>query len=470
MIDESASYMRAAVVEDGVLCELHTECMSRSANAESIYYGKVVSIRPSIHAAFIDIGDSLNAFLPLEQGINVKCGDMLIVQCNAKQTTETKGIRVTTKVNIAGRWLVLVPVSSGIHISKKVKDSAVCKELLRIGKQICPANCGLIVRTASENVTEKLLEEEAEELFVIWQQIERKARAMSRPGLVHERDALDTRLVRDIRNLNRIVTNSSEGFDRLLQKKEKSLIPTETSIELFEEKHQLLFDVFGVEVQIDKALHKRVWLKSGGYLIMDFCEAMTVIDVNSGKMILGKDIEDTALRVNLEAADEIAKQIRLRDLGGMILIDFIDMLESGHRQMVLDRMKNAVSADRTKVSVEGFTRLGLMEMTRKRVQMPLHKRMQIGCSYCSSKGNLISAEEIAMRAIRQVRRMVLSGQRGPFVIHCAPAASKALEGIGYRSSSEKVYVHAAAGRHSERFEIEQLGEGSSCPRDAVLLK
>jgi len=470
LLDESEAYTRAAIIEDGVLCEIHTEHMGSSANAESIYYGRVVSVRPSIHAAFVDIGEPLHAFLPLEHGLNLKCGDMLIVQCSAKQTTDTKGIRVTAKVNLAGKWLVLVPGSSGVHVSKKVKNQAVCKELIRIGERICPVNCGLIVRTASEGVTEKLLEEEAQMLWETWQQAEQAAKTLMKPGLIHERETLCARLVRDIRNLARIVTNNSESYRKLLQKKEKTLISEETSLELFEENRQLIFDAFGIESQIDKALNKRVWLKCGGYLIMDFCEAMTVIDVNSGKMVLGKDIEDTALRVNLEAADEIARQIRLRDIGGMILVDFIDMMEDSHRRMVLDRMKKAAASDRTKVSIEGFTRLGLMEMTRKRVQMPLHKRMQVSCSYCSSTGCLLSAQEIAMRAIRQVRRMVLSGQRGPFVIHCAPAAAKALADIGWKPFSESVYVQPAAGRHAERFEIRQYGEGMDLPCDAVLMK
>lgn len=469
-IDDSRDYVRAALTEDGRLCEIHSEANQTSAQAESLYYGRIQSIRPSIGAAFVDIGDALNAFLPLEKGLNLRCGDMLIVQGVAKQATETKGLRVSTKLNIPGKWLVLVPNEEGVHISKKVKDPHIRKMLQVIGERICPPGCGLIIRTASEEVTEELLREEAESLHTRWQGIAGRAAGMRKPGLIHQRERLHMRLIRDLRDLDSIVTNSEQCYRALVAEKEALHIGKNTAVELYEEHDQLMFDRFGIEVQIDKALKKRVWLPCGGYLIVECCEALTVIDVNSGKMILGRDLEDTALKVNLEATDEIAWQLRLRDISGIVVVDFIDMKHEESRVALLLRMKQAVASDRAKISIEGLTRLGLLEMTRKRVHAQLHKSMLTNCSYCSGNGLLLSSDEVARRALRQVRRQAISGQRGPFVIRCAPSAAKALQMMTNPLAEAKVYCCAASGRHAERFEIEQIGEGASLPKDAVMLK
>ena len=467
VIDDTPGYLRAAVIEDGVLCELLQEKQTEDDQTESLYVGRVQAIRPSVGAAFVDIGTPLNAFLPLEEGASLRCGDMLIVQGAARQTTDTKGLRVTQRINLAGRWLVLVPGREDVHVSKKIKEPALRDALLKAGARIRPEGCGLIVRTAGEDVTEPLLAEEAGQLAACWQQIRRKAEGRLRPGLLWARERLDMRLVRDLRGLSRVVTNSPGGYRALCDAQQTQRIDNSVHIEHFEERDQLIFDALGIEPQIDKALKKRVWLPCGGYLIIDPCEAMTVIDVNSGKMILGRDTEDTALRVNLEAADEVARQLRLRDIGGIVVVDFIDLREEAHRRMLLERMMQAALRDRAQVKVEGITHLGLMEMTRKRVHSPLRKALRVGCSYCSGSGELLSGEEVARRALRQVRRMVLSGQRGPFVIRCAPAAAKALEGM---HTDDWVFVMAAANRHAERFDIEQIGAGIPLPREAVALR
>jgi len=231
----------------------------------------------------------------------------------------------------------------------------------------------------------------------------------------------------------------------------------------------LIFDAYQIEPQIDKALKKRVWLPCGGYLVIDFCEAMTVIDVNSGKMVLGRDLEETALRVNLEAAEEVSRQLRLRDIGGIILVDFIDMHEDAHKQLLLKTIKDAVQSDRTQVTIEGFTRLGLMEITRKRKYDQLRKSLRCGCSYCSSMGEVLSGEEVARRAMRQVRRMILSGQRGPFVIRCSPSAAQHLANM-HAPNQAQVYCCSTPGRHAEKYDIEQIGSGMPLPSGACALK
>ena len=467
LIDDSPGYLRAAVVEDGRLCEIHGESTGSAGETESVFYGRVQAIKPSLKAAFVEIGAPLNAFLPLADGSTLRCGDWVIVQGQAKQATETKGLRVTDKINLAGKWLVLVPGQSGVHVSKKVRDPELREALTGIAQEICPPDCALIVRTASEGVTQPLLEEEARALHAAWQEIEKKAAGMTKPGLLHGRLPLHMRLIRDMRELSRIVISSQTGYDALLAAQREQKLDAQTRIELYREDRQLIFDAFGIETQIDKALRRRVWLPCGGSLVFDFCEAMTVIDVNSGRMILGRDLEETALRVNLEAADEIARQLRLRDVGGIVMVDFIDMRREKHQQALLARMKEALAGDRSPTTVEGITRLGLMEITRKRAHAQLHKALCVSCSYCTGTGGVLSGEEVARRALRQTRRMLLSGQRGPFVIRCAPTAAQALDALSVENA--QIYALAAPGRHAERFDIEQIGEGVPVPREARLL-
>lgn len=469
IIDDSLGYIRAALLEDGSLCEIHIERQNAPDQAESLYLGRIQSIKPALHAAFVDIGTELNAFLPIDDTRKLRCGDMIIVQGQAKQSTDTKGLRITERVNLAGKWLVLLPEDSGIRISKKIKDPALREVLSELGNKICPPECGLIIRTAGEEVTEHLLVEEAQSLYSLWQEIKKKALGMTKPGLLHQRLPLYLRLTRDIADIAQIAINSESGYQQLRTEQEQNRLSKNTQLEYDCESRSLLFDTYNIETQIDKALKKRVWLPGGGYLVIDHCEAMTVIDVNSGKMILGRDLEETALRVNLEAAHEITRQLRLRDIGGIILVDFIDMRDTQHQESLIKEMKEAVSHDRTQVTIEGITRLGLMEITRKKKHEQLRKTMRSSCSYCTGTGEVLSGEEVAQRALRQVRRMIISGQRGPFVIRCSAAAAQALSCMSAPNGAQ-IYALSAAGRHAEKYDIEQIGAGMPLPSGACALK
>lgn len=464
--------LRAAVVEDGILCEIHSERAKETKATESLFLGRVAQIKPSVCAAFVDIGLELNGFLPLDetQLKTLRCGDTVIVQGAAKQTTDTKGLRLTTKLNLAGKWLVLVPESSGVHISKKVKDEGLRRFLAETAEKICPESCGLIVRTASMDVTQELLQEEADMLYAQWLDVQRKAAGMTKPGVLRERLPLDERLVRDLagRELCRVVTNSRQSTERFAQMQRQGLIPQTVQIEYFEEKSQLLFDAFQLEPKIERALRRHVWLDCGGYLIVDSCEAMTVIDVNSGKMTLGRDIEETALRVNLEAAQEVARQIRLRDIGGVIVVDFIDMKKAENRDALIKALRLAVRGDRAQVQVLGLTQLGLMEMTRKRVHTELRKTLCVSCSYCGGTGEIDGPEETARRALMQVRRKALSGQCGPFIVKLASAAAQALAQM--TSADCEVYALPSPRSHAAHFVIEQIEEAAKLPDGAVRLK
>ena len=292
---------------------------------------------------------------------------------------------------------------------------------------------------------------------------------MVKPGILVKPEPLSMRLMRDLAgNLERVVINDREDFEALCQAQKDGRLPQETRIEYADEQKTLLFDAFNLETSIDKALKNRVWLPCGGYLVFDFTEALTVIDVNSGKMIAGKSMEETVLRVNLEAVKELARQIRLRDVGGIIVVDLIDMEKEKNRQAVLAALKEAAKSDRMPVKVEEITRLGLLEMTRKRKGEQLRRALRTTCSVCSGSGELLGEEEIARRALRQARRMALAGQRGPFVIGLAEKAAKVLETMPQPDNCPPIYALASGG-YREKFSVMQPGEGE-IPEQAVALQ
>ena len=451
---------RAAVFEDGRLVELHSERVGKEDLTESLFYGRIEQIRPSVCAAFVNIGLPQSAFLPIEDGEKLRCGDMIIVQGAAKQVTDSKGLRITRRINFAG---------NGVHISKKIKDVQLRAELEACVMPLCPQGCGLIVRTASGDVSPEKLEQEASDLYEAWTAAHKKAVGMRTPGVIMQRAGLEERLIRDLScsALKRIVVSGEDCYARLCARQREGLIPQTAKVERYEAKSQLIFDLFGVEDACAKALKKRVWLPCGGYLIIDCCEAMTVIDVNSGKMTLGRHIEETALRVNLEAAREIAVQLRLRSIGGVIVADFIDMQSEESRREVLKTLKEACAADRCGVKVEGITRLGLVEMTRKRVEERLDKRLLSSCACCSGTGEMLCAHETARRALYAVRRLALAGQRGPFAVRLAAAEAQELVTMGAPEDIE-VYAVSLTQKHGERFDIEQLGAGK-IPEGAIRL-
>ena len=471
LLECASDEIRAAVLEDGRLCEIYQEGVNHKKLTETLFLGRVQSIRPTVGAAFVDIGEALHAFLPLKEGTSLRCGDMIIVQGTAVQSVDTKGLRISDTVNLAGKWLVLIPGERGVRYSKKIKDPQLRAALAEWVEPLCPEGCGLIVRTASADVDPDALAEEVEILRKRWDQITVKAAGMTKPGVLFEPLDLGMRLVRDIGNtLSRVVSSDEDTIGRLTAARNDGWLSPETEIVRFDESAGLMNDVFSLDAQVDKALKKRVWLDCGGYLVFDACEALTVIDVNSGKMILGKDTEDNALRVNLQAAEEIARQLRLRNIGGIIVVDYIDMKMEEHREALLQRIKACSQADRSVVTVGGMTRLGLVEMTRKRQGEQLDRSLQVQCKTCTGNGRFLSGEEVARRALRQVRRMEIAGQRGPFLIRCAAQTASALQNLSAEKLHAPVYALAEGGRHAERFEIEQLDFSAALPKGAMQLR
>lgn len=471
LVEYTPELVRTALLEDGKLCEIHRERVKCKQRTDSLYYGRIQSIRPSVGAAFVDIGEETHAFLPTLDGSKFKCGDYVIVQGTAVQSVDTKGLRVSDQINLAGKWLVLVPGGQGVRLSKKIKDPVLREALMNAAAPVCPCGCGLIVRTASSDVTESSLQEEVHELESLWMEIQMKAAGMMAPGLLYEPLDLVHRTIRDIGGfIDRVIVNDKQAADQMESLRERGWISQTTEISYFEESSRLLFDVYALDMQIDKALKRRVWLNCGGYLVVDLCEAMTVIDVNSGKMVLGRNIEDTALRVNLEAAREVARQLRLRDIGGMVIVDYIDMKEEQHREQLINMIREEAKKDRSQVNVLGITKLGLVEMTRKRKGEQLDKTLQTNCKACDGSGRFLSAEEVAFRVLRQIRRMIISGQRGPFLIRCASPVAGMLTDMRTIDERHTVYVLSESSKHFEHFEINQMDDSAVPPKGAVRLK
>ena len=470
LIEYTPDLVRAALLEDGKLCELHRERVRRKKLTDSLFCGVVKAIRPSVGAAFVDIGEELNAFLPIQEGQSLKCGDYVIVQGTAVQAVDTKGLRVSSKINLAGKWLVLVPGSSGVHVSKKIKDPGLRDSLISVVSPLRPQTCGLIVRTASADITEDALKKEAAELEGLWLSIQCKAKGMVKPGLLYEPADLIERLIRDIGNtLTRVLVNDRAILNRINALSVQGWMNDSSQIEFFDEEKHLMNDVFSLDAQVDRALRKRVWLDCGGYLVFDSCEALTVVDVNSAKMTLGRDAEDTAIKVNLEAAVEIARQLRLRNIGGIIIADYIDMVTAEHRELLLKTIKEEAQRDRSSVTVHGITNLGLVEMVRTRKEEQLSKALQSACKVCGGDGSLLSAEESAFRVVRQLRRMILAKQRGPFLIRCSSHVASALQEMEVPDTDQPVYAVSEQGKNHERFEINQLDTHAVLPKGVIQL-
>lgn len=470
IVDRSLGMTRTAVMEDGALCELHIQRDDETKQTGSIYLGRIQSIRPAVCAAFVDIGLDKNAFLPLLPNEKRACGEWLIVQGETAMPTVQKGLRVTHRVTLTGRLLVLVPGDSGVHVSRKIAEESVRRTLQDTCDALCPSGFALVVRTAAATASPQELVSEVNALISRWETIQKRADGMRSPDLLDAPEPLAVHTAHELADssLTRIVTNDAALAELLTRERSEGRLPETTAVEHYDEQSRgvLLFDAFGLETQQRRALERRVWLPCGGYLIFDRCEAMTVVDVNSGKMTRGRDAEENAFRVDVEAADEIARQLRLRNIGGIVVVDFIDLADASHREALISRMREAASRDRSAVSVEGLTRLGLMEMTRRR------RGEELLCALCTpSEGAKarFSPCETARMAMREVCRKALSGQEGPFLIRCGDACAEELSHFA-AAVSAPVYALAAYAKGSDRFEIKQLVGGETPPQGAVLLR
>ena len=391
IINVTFSETRIAFLENGVLVEFFIEKKNDNSMVGSIYKGRVARIVPGMDAAFVDIGLEKSAFLyvgdiildrmmyeefedagypvvELPERIEgvLEEGQELIVQVS-REPIGQKGTRVTSKITLPGRLLVLMPSTEHVGVSRRIEQEDERKRLATVLKEICPKGFGIIARTASEGKTKEEMEGDLNFLRRVWESIQEKAKHVRAPSILHQDLGVIFRVIRDLHshNLRRIVVDDPYIYERIQIFLQELLPDQGCELSYFGEKDPI-FEVYGIEIEIAKLLQKKIWLKSGGYIVLDYTEALTVIDVNTGRYLGKKDLEDTILRTNLEAVKEIAYQIRLRNIGGIIIIDFIDMERKESRETVFQALMEALKKDRIKTFAYPISEIGLVQLTRKR--------------------------------------------------------------------------------------------------------
>lgn len=442
---------RVAILEQGRLVELSIERPGTAKNAGNIYKGRVVNVLPGMGAAFVDLGMERNAFLYVDDihPVNgteasvddldlprpsirdvVKVGQEIVVQI-VKEPIGTKGARVTTALTIPGRYLVLMPTLDYIGISRRIENEAERARLRAAAVNMKPARMGLIVRTAAEAAEEEELAGDLEFLVNVWRRIQKKARHAPVPSVLYRDHDLLYRILRDLftKEVDRLVIDLPAAYEKALEMLKNFAPHLKHRVQLYQGDTPI-FEAYGIEADIEQALKRRVWLNCGAYLVFDEAEALSAIDVNTGKFIGSTCLEDTVLRTNLEAAAEIGRQVRLRNLGGIIIIDFIDMETDEARAKVLAALQAALRADKTKTNILGFTSLGLVEMTRKKVRQSLSELLTEPCRTCDGLGRHISLETLALSAERRIQRICLSEKDEAFILAMHPSVAAPIIGPG----------------------------------------
>jgi ribonuclease G len=422
LINVTPQETRVAVTEQGAVQELHIERDSSRGLVGNIYLGRVCRVLPGMQSAFVEIGLPRAAFLhvadiwgarngaggvpdrPIEKILSE--GQTLLVQV-VKDPIGSKGARLSTQVSIAGRLLVYLPQDPHIGISQRIEDEAEREHLReKVHGLIPPGETGgFIVRTVAEAAGDAELNSDIEYLITLWKQIQLAAQTAAPQELLYQDLSLATRVLRDLvtSTSERIIVDSRETFQKLQEFASKYTRQALPILELYAGERPL-FDLFAVEDEIERALARRVDLKSGGYLIIDQTEALTTVDVNTGGFVSGRSFDDTIFKTNLEAAQSIARQLRLRNLGGIIIVDFIDMDSQEHRDAVLAEFRKTLSRDRTRVTVNGFSQLGLVEMTRKRTRESLAHILCEPCPVCEGRGELKTPQTICYEVLREILR------------------------------------------------------------------
>ena len=421
LINITPQETRVAVLIAGVVQELHIERSALRGLVGNIYLGKVARVLPGMQSAFVAIGLERAAFLhvadiweyrqqngdkppPIER--LVREGDALLVQV-VKDPIGTKGARLSTQVSLAGRTLVYLPQDPHIGVSQRIEGETERAHLREMLARVVPADerGGYIIRTSAEDASEAELLADTEYLRKRWSQIRDASTHVPAPALLYQELSLSQRVLRDVvtEQTSSIQVDSRENFVAL-QAFATQYVPKAAGKLAHYAGERPLFDLYQIDDEIEKALGRRVDLKSGGYLIIDQTEAMTTIDVNTGGFVGTRNFDDTIFKTNLEAAQSIARQLRLRNLGGIIVVDFIDMTSAEHRDAVLAEFKKALARDRTRVAVSGFTQLGLVEMTRKRTRESLAHILCEPCPTCSGRGELKTARTVCFEILREILR------------------------------------------------------------------
>ncbi|WP_096198878.1 Rne/Rng family ribonuclease [Bacillus sp. FJAT-45350] len=409
---------RAAITQDGKVVEIFIERSSDNRVVSNVYKGRVVNVLPGMQAAFVDIGRDKNGFLYRDELLSfhrsdedeerkkernisefVRKGEEVLVQVT-KEGFGTKGPRLTGVVSFPGRYVVYMPEGGYVGVSRRMSSEEEREKWRAIGEKITGENEGIIIRTICEGVNPEKIEQEYRFLRNLWLDIWKDGKEAKSPSLIYQDTGILERVVRDFNfdDVEEVVIDNPKDYLRL-----KELLEPYPhflqKIKQYQERENI-FSAFGIEKELEKALKRQVWLKNGSYLIIDQTEALTVIDVNTGKFTGKSNLRETIKKTNIEAAKEIARQLRLRDIAGIIVIDFIDMKEEKDRQAVLREFSKLLERDRTKTNLVGLTGLGLVEMTRKKIRQNLSDSLSKTCPVCNSKGSVLSNDAQAYRVER----------------------------------------------------------------------
>jgi ribonuclease G len=489
---------RLALLENGAVAEFHIERHAEKGYVGNIYKGRVVRVLPGMQAAFLDIGLCRTAFIYVtdvydhlsefeamlgqadcaedtmerrdneDEHINYAStpfriedllheGQEILVQV-IKEPIGTKGARVTSHISIPGRNLVLMPTIDQVGVSRRIEDENERQRLKEMVDSIRPKGHGFIARTACEGLEPKDIEAEMDFLLHLWDNIQKKTAAAPIPSLVYEDLDITLRAIRDLftGNVERLVVDSTEAHERILAFVEAFAPHLRSKIELYTQSMPI-FDAFGIEVDLSRAFNKKVWLKSGGYIIIEGTEALTAIDVNTGKFVGKRHLEDTILKTNLEAAREIAYQLRLRNIGGLIIIDFIDMENPASREEVFKLLKDALKKDKSKANILRMSELGLIQMTRKRNREGLHSILCEPCFYCEGTGYLKSKRTVCYEIFRLIQREARYSKENMIEIAVHPVISEMLlkEESQHITSLEKSIGHEIRLVSRHEFHLEQ---------------
>jgi ribonuclease G len=429
---------RIAILEDSKLAELLVDQPELQKVLSNIYKGRVQTVLPGMQSAFVDIGLEKSAFLHISQ-INdhtlysnprrgsrsrqrryherpkiqniLKEGQEILVQI-IKEPISTKGAKITTTLSLAGRFLVLLPDTNFIGVTKKIRNRVYRSKLKKIINDLRPPNIGFIVRTIGLHVSETEFKAEIKDLIKKWESVKKLAAKAKAPALLYKEEESTLGTIRDLfsDDIDSLVIDSASDYKEI-NKYLKKLSPELLSrVHLYQEKTPI-FDAYDIEDEIEKSLKRKIWLKGGGYILFDETEAMTVVDVNTGRFVGKKDLESTILQTNLYAAREIAKQLRLRDIGGIIVIDFIDMEIRANRNRVVNELKLHIKNDRTLTKIGDLSEFGIVEMTRKRVRTDLVRRLSNICELCNGSGRVISEATILSKVGRLLKKISTLGDQ-----------------------------------------------------------
>ncbi len=495
-----------ALLEDGNIAELYIDRGDDSDIAGNIYKGRVVRVLPGMQAAFVNIGLNQAAFLyvddvysdgfkEFEQMFDVASelddesdenaaglplprkndytideliseGQEVLVQA-AKSPMGTKGARISSHISLPGRFLVLMPTSDHIGISRRIEDEAERERLKGLVQQLKTEDYGYIVRTAAEGEKEEKLAYEMGFLNNLWKNIQRKFKTAATPSLLHKELSISLRAVRDllIQEVEKLLIDSKPTYDAVLSFLDTYMPSLKDHVVLYEG-HEPVFDAYNLEGDISRALKRKVWLKSGGYILIEHTEALTAIDINTGRYVGKHNLEETISKTNLEAVKEIAYQIRLRDIGGIIVIDFIDMERKSNQEKIFNALREALKKDKSKTHVLPMSEMGLIQMTRKRTREPLTRILCEPCFYCEGEGYLISRQSICYSIYREILRDAFDMGGTRLTLRVNPEIAELLLGVENvliseleRSIGKQIVIYPNPEFHMEQFDIlEVLGQ------------